>query len=193
MKTLLMTIALLLSVGAVPGPARADGPTPDEYAVWSAFVKGDLSEAQAREKRVLVLGVLATGEDVMAGATSDIHDQCPDAPGDLPAAFESELRNGGFVDADAFTGVSVATISQEELTAMFGKGVGEGWEQFRRKYESNGGFWTFSHVAFDRSGSWAVFYAALSCGSLCGEGNYVVMKRSETGWTVAKRIPLWIS
>lgn len=51
----------------------------------------------------------------------------------------------------------------------------------------------FSRVAFNRGHNEAIIYLDYICGSLCGEGRWCWLKKSQGSWTVFKSFHTWVS
>ena len=83
-------------------------------------------------------------------------------------------------------------VSQNAVESFFGE-RGSGWQGFHKAYPDAHGLLTFSRVGFNQSGDQALVYVAFSCGGLCGEGRYFVLKKSGSIWVINKIIPLWVS
>lgn len=67
------------------------------------------------------------------------------------------------------------------------------WDAFREMYRSSFGVLSFSRVAFDSKGNYALVYADLQCGALCGSGEWMLMHKEGREWKVVKRYLVWIS
>lgn len=65
-------------------------------------------------------------------------------------------------------------------------------EQFMRRFPRSYGYLTFSRVAFNRDLTEAFFYTEHVCG-LCGEGQYVLMRKVSGSWVVEATALTWIS
>ena len=66
------------------------------------------------------------------------------------------------------------------------------YEAFLRRFPNSYGMLTFSRVAFNRELTEAFFYTEHLCG-LCGEGKFVIMRKTEGKWAVADSAGTWIS
>ncbi|MFG6487006.1 hypothetical protein ACG04R_10005 [Roseateles sp. BYS78W] len=88
--------------------------------------------------------------------------------------------------------VSVDYVSPAVLKSIF-DGTADGWSRFHERFPRGGLLTAFSPVGFSADGSQAVFYADVSCGSLCGSGYGVLMHRVKAGWQVADHRQLWVS
>ena len=55
------------------------------------------------------------------------------------------------------------------------------------------GLFTFSEILFDRSHQHAILQYSFWCGSLCGHGKTLVMKKSAGKWHIEKECSDWVS
>ncbi len=67
------------------------------------------------------------------------------------------------------------------------------WRSFHEQFPGAGGYYDFSGIGFDASHSIAVVYAGHHCGSLCGTGRRVTLRRNGSRWEVVKADMLWVS
>jgi hypothetical protein len=63
---------------------------------------------------------------------------------------------------------------------------------FVARFPNSYGVLTFSRIAFNRDLTEAFFYTEHLCG-LCGEGRFVVMRKTGSKWVVAETALTWIS
>jgi hypothetical protein len=91
--------------------------------------------------------------------------------------------------------INYTFISTEELKANFAyKFDGEmDWEAFRQKYPNTANIYTLSRVGFSQDSSEALVFVTNWCRSLCGEGNYYVMKKENCEWKIVNKMMTWIS
>jgi hypothetical protein len=55
------------------------------------------------------------------------------------------------------------------------------------------GLFTFSEIIFDKDHTYAAVWYSFHCGSLCGRGNTIVLKKVEGKWKISKHCGGWIS
>jgi hypothetical protein len=87
-------------------------------------------------------------------------------------------------------------VPQSDLDKMFDNGhVIDGWKKFYERYPNSGGFYQFSAIAYDKTGTTALVYLAHSCDGLCGRGRYVIIKKIAGKWRETKVSPScgWVS
>lgn len=61
------------------------------------------------------------------------------------------------------------------------------------KHAFHTGLFTLSEIVFDKEHRRAIVTYSFVCGSLCGNGNTLVLKRTGRGWRVTKRCGGWVS
>ncbi len=67
------------------------------------------------------------------------------------------------------------------------------WMAFYQRYPRTLGIAAFSPVGFSADGDQAVFAFEMGCGSLCGAGHGVLMRRGATDWAIEDHRLLWVS
>ena len=83
-------------------------------------------------------------------------------------------------------------ISEQEFESFFHDG-GTGWRGFYQKHPHASGLITLSRIGFNRDHTEAFVYDTYSCGGLCGEGNYVVLKKVGSVWRIQDTACIWES
>jgi len=93
------------------------------------------------------------------------------------------------------TNINYTLIKIDELKEFFAYEFdGEmDWEAFYKKYPKSGGLYTFSRVGFSQNGQQALLFVTNWCRSLCGEGNYYLLKKENGEWKVINKHMVWIS
>lgn len=66
-----------------------------------------------------------------------------------------------------------------------------GWKYIHAHYADE--FWRFSPPVFLQDYTLCVFYAAMRCEGLCGEGRFCIYKKINGRWTVLTTISHWVS
>lgn len=84
-------------------------------------------------------------------------------------------------------------LGNNELEQIFGDRAVDGWKVFDKRFPGASGYITFSAVGFNREYDEAFLYAARNCGWLCGDGWYVLLKKTERGWEIEKKQHIWTS
>lgn len=85
-------------------------------------------------------------------------------------------------------------INDGELKSIYkGESPKDFWEAFYQKYPKSGGYVSFSQVGFNTEKNHAFVYMQFYCGNLCGDGNYLLLKKENGKWKETKRAMLWTS
>ena len=180
--------ALLLALAAcatAPRTAAPGAPT-DEAAVYGAV----LDHLGASSRAAVVLDSTAearrpVGEAVQRGASAELASSFAEAnrapralPRPLPATPPVRFARRG--ELPFFSGEANPDVEAN-------------WRRFHELFPGSGGFYEFSAIGFDAARSTAVVYVAHSCGSLCGTGSLVTLRRTAGRWQVAEAAMLWVS
>lgn len=67
------------------------------------------------------------------------------------------------------------------------------WEIFYKKYPNSRGIVSVSRIGFNGEKNQALVYFEHWCLSLCGTGNYIVLKKENGNWKIAEWAEMWIS
>jgi hypothetical protein len=67
------------------------------------------------------------------------------------------------------------------------------WSQFYRLYPRSAGFAVFSGVGYNATRDVAILTTDFSCGTLCGNGYLIVIKRVGGAWKIATIHHTWLS
>ena len=67
------------------------------------------------------------------------------------------------------------------------------WSKFYKKFPDSSGIIFFSKVGFNGRHDQAFVYAGRNCGDLCGEGEYVLLKKLNGKWVIQQERGLWVS
>ncbi len=72
-------------------------------------------------------------------------------------------------------------VEKRDLDGYFEKGSG-GWEGFYSRYPKSGGYFFLSPVGFNSSKDVAVVAMTHSCGPLCADGKFSVLRKKDGEW-----------
>ncbi len=67
------------------------------------------------------------------------------------------------------------------------------WRVFFKKHPNTPGIVVVSRIGFNKQHSEAVVYTGKSCGTLCGQGEFVWLVKLNGSWGVKDRTTVWIS
>ena len=88
----------------------------------------------------------------------------------------------------------VIIVNSYETRRLFDqRDIEEGWKLFHKKYPNAGSIDTLSRVGFNESKTQALIYYGYVCGGLCGQGQYILLTRTDDKWTIEKECLTWIS
>ena len=92
-------------------------------------------------------------------------------------------------------------ISEQEIQRFFDHGsnsankvsLDEAWKKFYKSFPGASGWTSVSIPGYSSDGEIAVVYVAHYCGTLCGGGSYVYLRRIKGEWKVLVDFPGWVS
>jgi hypothetical protein len=67
------------------------------------------------------------------------------------------------------------------------------WGEFDERFPNSSGILSFSNVGFNQQYNQALVYVAHSCGGLCGEGDFVLLRKVNGKWEILNEQNMWIS
>ena len=191
---------LVISLGAVaqenpPKPTVSDAPLTSEQivvyrAVLAVYLKGSDGVLNLANITAPFDGAdtacSSVGTGVTKGSASSVHRIDPSLVADTKIVL---------VDSD----LQQETIKENDPQNLIKKVIDDGQkftdgqldQSLKTAFES--GLFTLSEIAFDKEHRRAVVGYSFVCGSLCGSGTTVVLKRVGHKWKVAKRCAEWIS
>jgi hypothetical protein len=98
------------------------------------------------------------------------------------------------LDHSAFPGpLRVKMITNAEIDSLFSRCPDDGWARFDEEYPGYDGFFRTTRVGFNKERDQSLVFITYSCGSLCGQGTYVLLSRRENVWKREKTLIVWIS
>jgi hypothetical protein len=178
--------AVLLTLAACASAPRPGTPTASPDAEVYAAVIDHL--VQAGKVAVVIDSTFIPpggGAEVVQNEAAEIASSFREAnraPRPLPRPLPSTRTVRFTRNADLPFARRTGTPNLEEL-----------WRSFNEQFPGAGGYYNFSGIGFDASRSTAVVYAGHHCGSLCGTGRRITLRRTGSGWQVAKADILWVS
>jgi hypothetical protein len=176
----------------------AQKPTPDpiiqeseRYAVYSAVLK----DMFVRDSTRLLVIESKTGDDFTdSGEKRWDYIEKGLAPISRPTIDDFKQKNAQPSDIENKFPLStkVTLLSKADVDKFFGEGGGW-WKAFYEKYPNSPGLITFSNVGFNNEMTQALLYVGTQCDGLCGEGNYVLLSKTDGNWKVERKVMTWIS
>jgi hypothetical protein len=159
---------LLLALAGCASAPRAAAPAPanDEAAVYAAVIDHFVPAGRT----AVVIDSTAVPRRPVVG------DVARRASAELAASFNEANRAARALPRPLPTTRMVRLTRRAELPT-----------------QSADGHYEFSAIGFDAARSTALLYTSHSCGSLCGSGNLVTLRRTNGRWQVAEAQMLWVS
>ena len=200
----LVVLPTWVSLGQIPARPVAEV-SEAEYQVLSSYINSALTGNEVKRR---------VGSDVSSIVIVNITKSDRDDTGNEGLASPGKLtkylrKNGGLLDAATINNFRKINSAQASFRASFDVPVkyqlvdeadinsifkNHGWwPDYYKKYPGSRGWLELSRVGFSPDGKQALFYVVNSCGDMCGGGSYVVMVKRDSGWGIAKEIPVWAS
>jgi hypothetical protein len=198
---LLSAAALLIFLAYVPLRAQAPPQTPaelqltgDEIAVYTTLFK----EVYQAGPNVPIILSDQTALGVPPGMIAKIPTEGPQtkafvdrlAP-DTRADYTSKEHVSQKLPSPCNLAPKCITENAADM-AMQVKGA-KGWTKFFKKYPAAPGLIIVSRVGFNADHTQAFVYTGEACGTLCGQGEYVILAKRDGSWVVSESTVVWIS
>ena len=169
----------------------------EEYAVYSAVISKHYLKKGVR----LVVLTTPTCCEVPAGKNDDILLQFKEIERTAVLPSEQTLesyarRNKKNVALRRSFKLNAKyhIVPYEKIERLFDMSeLEEDWKTFYRIYPRSNGYMRFSRVGFNRAGDEAFLSTAWMCGSLCGEGHYILVRKKNGIWRVESSVIYWAS
>jgi hypothetical protein len=189
-----LSMAALMSVSCV-SPPRAEtsvAPTSRVAEVYATLV--DSAYTRPTPDTLLVAESTVAFRIPPVGTRSEWRRKYDSIPAELPAALAAASRSKR-PSSELPLPRPVRFIAHAELTEIFARGVGEGWQEFYRRYPRQRNYLAFSPVVFSADSVDALVYLEYHCGGLCGGGDLYWLTRTGNGrgWRVQKKVMFWVS
>ena len=166
-----------------------------DYAIYSIVLDRTI-EKNSADPWVIVMDSTASKGLVTAGLRTELMRR---HFGVFAATYESTLDDfvaknqaSVAVTAKPFASfVKVRVVARKDLPSsdtIDPANPREFWNQFHAKYPGARGIITFSRPGFDKSGNHALVYYRLTCGTLCGQVGYVLLKNSGGQWRILQEV-----
>ena len=161
--------------------------TADEYAVYSALIQ---SVYIAKPKPIVITPVhddnyfIGQAVGAMESNWSDLGNAVDD--------FKAKNRTASVLERRFTTSAPYSIVSEQEMASIFSSTVA-GWEKFYAKYPHAYAFLALSRVGFNQEKDTAVLYTEYQRGATDGEGDVVLMKKTDGRWTVEQNSMCWMS
>ncbi|SRR6266480_439692 len=190
---LLFPIAALLTLPA-DSHAQTGGDilARDEYAVYSAVISQKYVKAQVK--------LLVIANPTCCEVVDRAREQLPSIFQPLSSlsqeTVESYLKRNDkqmLLRKSFKLSVKYRLVDYDRIDRLFDMIDLEGkWKTFHRMYPGSNGYLRLSRVGFNSARDQALVQTAWMCGSLCGEGRYVLLQKEGGRWRVAKDVLVWV-
>jgi len=192
--------AILISfipIGGNHQEARIDRVTAEEYAVYSALLNEiKVSPKDGKEVKLLVINDHTKGPDKTCSPEEIDRWYDRMIVVELKPLLENLMeKNRSSKSLHMKFGVNKKYVlfNAQNYSSIFENIELDGWTDFYKKYPASSGYITFSRVGFNSDGTKAVIYREVSCGGLCGYGDYILLSKDNGTWKEINSCGCWIS
>ena len=116
---------------------------------------------------------------------------------DTSAVRDFEARNRDAVPLKELSLLGLKTpvtlVADQALSSLPRQDPDRYWNQFYQRYPGSSGQIALSAVGYGATGNIAILMVSNGCGTLCGSGDMVVLKRTGQVWRIAAIQNLWVS
>jgi hypothetical protein len=169
-------------------------PEPDDDAkVWRTAIAAEIPHAMHGKNVVLER---RTGVSSLPLSTATIVNPFRVKKLDVPEQLVTRFMAVNQSSVDLFEAFGrdnrITLVTSAAVGEMFrSSDLDADWAAFYAKYEGAAGLFKVSRPAFYRD--LALLYVELSCGGLCGEGHFLLLRRAQGTWVVQADVLTWIS
>jgi hypothetical protein len=165
--------------------------TADEYDVYSVLIQSVYIDA-SQPKQIVVSTVNPHQKSSFAEAAHAIKSFWPDLGDDVVGDFKAKNTSSSTLERTFTLSVPYTLMSEQEVASIFSSAA-TGWDKFYAKYPDARGFLALSRVGFNQAKDTAVLYTEYQSGATAGEGDVVLMKKTDGRWTVEDNSMFWQS
>ena len=112
----------------------------------------------------------------------------PGIDSQIPLGFRKELVAANRTPTPIECRESSRTRCAKPETVFAILSKGGSWHDFYARFPQTAGFVQTSNVVLSQDGTAALAYITYGCGSMCGAGILVLLKRTKSSWVVIKRV-----
>jgi hypothetical protein len=163
--------------------------TADEYDVYSALIQSVYIDAI--QPKQIVISTVNPHQQIMSAAPA-MKSFWPDLGDEIVGDFKAKNKSSSALERKFTLSVPCTLMSEQEVTSIFSSSA-TGWDKFYGKYPDARGFLALSRVGFNQAKDTAVLYTEYQSGLTAGEGDVVLMKKTDGRWTVEENSMFWQS
>ena len=165
--------------------------TADEYDVYSALIQSVYIDP-IQPKQIVIATVDTRQPTSFGEAAPAIKSFWPDLSDDILGDFKAKNRSSSALERTFTLSVPYTLMSEQEVASIFSSSA-TGWDKFYAKYPDAKGFLALSRVGFNQAKDTAVLYTEIRVALTAGEGDVVLMKKTDGRWTVEENSMFWQS
>ena len=166
--------------------------TADEYDVYSALIQSVYIDA-IQPKQIVIRHHRSPARHFSPRlAARAMKSFWPDLGDDILGDFKAKNKTSSALERTFTLSVPYTLMSEQEVASIFSS-TATGWDKFYAKYPDAKGCLALSRVGFNQAKDTAVLYTEYRSGATAGEGDVVLMKKTDGRWTVQGNSMFWQS
>jgi hypothetical protein len=133
--------------------------------------------------------------ETLVGDVSDALHKLPGVDNAAERDFEARNHEAHPLRALERLGLTTrVTLVPDQALSSLPRGNPENyWSEFYKRYPGSAGHTALSAIGYNASADVAILIVTHGCGSLCGSGDVVALRRTDRGWRITGRQNLWVS
>ena len=169
-----------------------DGPDADEYAVYAALFAEKGNDKQGTQ--IVLEDATVVNDTFSKRMDQKSIEKLFGLPSqDAIQDFVTKNRKSSVLKDQFKMKATIILINNSDVKRLFHDSIDGGWELFHAKYPNATSINTLSRVGFNKDRTEALVYYTYSCGGLCGQGQYVLLRKHDSYWKIEKESMTWIS
>jgi hypothetical protein len=166
---------------------------PEEYRIYKALLEKEFITPKSKQ---IVISKFTTFADLDEVNTSSfIRRKLSQVKLETLNSYNSRNRKSYELKNNFNINLIVNLITEEDLIPIRRKekaDLGESYKAAFREKFSTENLISFSRVGFNRKMNQALIQVGYSCGTTCGESNYIVLSKKNNRWIITKKLMTWI-
>jgi hypothetical protein len=189
-KALLLTILFCCIVSVI----AQEQIEPEEYKVYKVLLEEEFITPKTKQIVISKFTTIADSDE--ANTSSFIRRKLSQVKSDTLNDYNSHDRRSYELNNNFGISLNVSLITEEDLIPIRRKekaDLGESYKATFKEKFSTENLISFSRVGFNRKMNQALIQVGYSCGTTCGESNYIILSKKNNRWIIKKKLMTWIS
>ncbi|MGI8669022.1 MAG: hypothetical protein ACR2J3_04140 [Aridibacter sp.] len=174
--------------------ANSNSEDEESYAVYSALIENIYVN---KNRKLLVFEEETTGcnpmkvYELFKETENQALNKFADLSNETLHNFQNKRKHCDFLKSDFDVSIKYVFVNKKEIDHLITQNNNPFWDEFFAKYPNSGSLISFSKIGFNREMTQALVYTEFGCGSLCAEGDFVLLRKKNNTWIVENKMPIW--